>query len=59
MTTKQLLNKIEELLEMADRMKNAYLWNPPASAAGRRGYEKQHSIAPLNGKKVGTDIVQN
>ena len=53
MEKKQLLNKIEQLLEMADRMKNAYLWQPPTNAGGRRLYEKNHSISPIEWEEGG------
>lgn len=40
----QLLRKIERVIEEADQMRNAYFYNPPRHAAGRRDYEKQHSV---------------
>lgn len=40
---KEIINKINAIVEEATFMKNAYFWNPPCNATGRRSYEKQHS----------------
>lgn len=40
---KEIVNKIEAIIEEANNMKNAYFWNPPCNASERRSYEKQHS----------------
>ena len=63
MTRTQTLRSIEILLDMADRLKNAYLWTPPSSAAGRRDYEKKHTIAPITweegGRNYSAELVVN
>lgn len=37
------ITAIERVVNAAATMKNAYFFNPPKSAGGRRSYEKYHS----------------
>lgn len=37
-------NQINSIIELHASMKNAYFWNPPANASGRRKYENRHSM---------------
>ena len=47
--------ELVELIELNDKFKNAYFWNPPTSASTRRYYEKQHSMM-LEGTFNGHDL---
>jgi hypothetical protein len=38
-----MLYQIEKIIETAEKFRNAYFWNPPSSAGGRRSYEKYYS----------------
>lgn len=41
--TNGITTAIEEIIEEAAKMKNAYFWEPPIKAADRRWYEEKHS----------------
>ncbi len=40
-----MINKerINQLIEQHEKMRNSYFWSSPRSAYGRRNYEQQHS----------------
>ena len=40
---KNTISAIAAIIAEADRMRNAYFFQPPMNAAGRRSYEKYHS----------------
>lgn len=48
MKNETLIRDLTALIEEADRMKAAYFFLPPASAGGRRSYEKYHSHEELS-----------
>jgi len=35
--------KVRKIVNLHEKMKNAFFWSPPAGAASRRSYEKSHS----------------
>ena len=39
----ETLKKIRDIIEEADKMKNAYFFKPPCNAGSRRSYERYHS----------------
>lgn len=41
---KQVIKRIESLIETAEKFKGAYFFTPPCNAAQRRKYEDQNSI---------------
>lgn len=53
MTTAAIIAAIETIIDEAARMKNAYFWTPPGSAAGRRWYEEKHTCPPVEWSEGG------
>lgn len=43
----ETIKSLSRIVEEAENMKNAYFWNPPGNAGGRRSYEKYHSHAEI------------
>ncbi len=41
---KNIKEQLEEVIETAEKFKNAYFWSSPSSASERRRYEKKYSI---------------
>lgn len=39
----ETIRKIREIIETAERLRNAYFWTPAGNAAGRRSAEKRYS----------------
>lgn len=39
----EIIRALEGIVEEAEKMKNAYFFNPPCHASERRAYEKKHS----------------
>ncbi len=39
-----MINKIKNLIETAEKFRNAYYWTSPSHASERRSYEKKNSI---------------
>lgn len=40
-TDHETLSKLDQILRTHEQMRNAYWWNPPNTAAGRREFEKR------------------
>ena len=56
-TNKEIVAKIEALVEDAETMKNSYFWNSPSTASARRSYEKKlthEEISWIDGKDTYT-----
>lgn len=45
MLSKSQLRKIHSAINHHESFRNAYFWNPPANAAGRRSYERKNSFS--------------
>lgn len=39
-----VIHQIEAIIDLAEKMKNAYFWSPPSGAGMRRSYEKYNSV---------------
>ena len=62
-TSNQIYKRLEEdryelwlignIVHEAERMKNAYFWEPPSSASSRRSYEKSHSWGGITWEEGG------
>lgn len=50
---RETLEKIGTVIETAERMKNAYFWNPPTSASSRRSYEARNTTPTFTWKESG------
>ena len=50
-----MIGQIENLIETAERMRNAYFWTPDKSAGGRRSYEKKNSVPLISWSEGGHD----
>lgn len=53
-------NALQSIIDLHEKMKGAYFYTPPASAAGRRAYETKNSMATefdVDGQKV--EVVQS
>ena len=56
-TNKEIVAKIEAIVNEAESMKNSYFWNSPSTASARRSYEKKHThdeITWMDGKDIYT-----
>lgn len=42
-TNKEIVAKIEAIVNEAESMKNSYFWNSPSTASARRSYEKKRT----------------
>lgn len=51
--SQQTITGIRQILEEAERMKNAYFFSPPQSAGERRNYEKFHSCPEITWTESG------
>lgn len=40
----ELKNALGEAIDLHEKMRNSYFWNPPTHASSRRSYEKQNSF---------------
>lgn len=49
----EIVNKLHDLIDTAERFRNAYFWTPPANASGRRSYEKKNSIPEFSWEEGG------
>lgn len=50
---KEIIEKLTEICEEADRMRNAYFFEPPKRAAERRDYEWYHSHPEISWEEGG------
>lgn len=56
-TNKEIVAKIEAIVNEAESMKNSYFWNSPSTASARRSYEKKRTydeITWMDGKDIYT-----
>lgn len=44
MSIKEIISALDLIIGTAEAFKGAYFFTPPASASGRRSYEKYHSV---------------
>lgn len=42
-----IIKALENIINLAEKMKNAYFWKSPGSAGMRRSYEKQNSAEKI------------
>ena len=47
MTTNEIIQVLEAIIERVAKFKNSYFWTPPQNARARRDYEKYYSIPAL------------
>lgn len=47
----ETINKIGEIIDAAEKYKNAYFFNPPASASGRRWLEDKYNLEEVEWKE--------
>ena len=50
-----MIAQIENLIETAEKMRNAYFWHPSSSASSRRWYEKKNSVPMIEWSEGGHD----
>lgn len=50
---RETLEKIEAVIEVAERMRTSFFWKPPTGAMMRRCYEKTNSIETVTWKESG------
>lgn len=48
-----IINRLEHLISVADKMKNSYFWSAPATAWERRDYEKRNSVPAFRWEENG------
>lgn len=39
-----IMTKLNNIISLAEEMRNAYFWSSPGNAASRRWYERNHSV---------------
>ena len=56
---KETISVLDEIIKTAEKFKNAYFWNPPYSAHGRRNMEHKTPMIQSNGLRMAILIQPN
>ena len=49
----EVIQAVSDIVEEAERMRNAYFWTPPQRASSRRWYENKHSYPKVTWEEGG------